>query len=150
MNTSSPAWKDPKFSKWAPQRERVQIVLEGTDAVQAAGERFLKRLPRESPANYEIRRTIAEVVNMLAGAVRAAEGLMVSTPPTLNEDASPALQAIWADIDGLQTGGVVWLRDVLRKELGDGWCLAVVSSPVKAAERPSASTMPICTVSRFT
>lgn len=130
--TTSPDWADPRLHRFALQRERCQHVLEGLDKLRELAGRYLPKLPRETPSNYAIRVMLAELTNLLAAAVRASEGLMIAEPPTLHDDATPELQAIWQDVDGQQTGGSVWLRGVLRQLLADGWCVAVVSTPVRS------------------
>lgn len=135
QDPNSPAWRDPLLHKWAPQREQNQHVIEGTAKIQEQGETYLPKMPRESVPNYQIRRYIAVVVNMLAGAIRAAEGLITANPPKLVDGVSAAFTALWANVDGMQTGGAVWLRGIIRKMIGDGWCLVLVSTPVKAGKQ---------------
>lgn len=130
--TNSPAWTDPRLALHHDQRTRCRDFMAGTDAVQAKGETYLPRLPRETPTSYAVRLPLAEVMGLLSSAVRSAEGLMIAAPPALEDGTSPRLAAVWQDIDGRQTGGSVWCRGVLRSMLLDGWVVAVASAPVAA------------------
>lgn len=129
---NSPAWRDPKFAAWDPQRERCDDVLQGIDRLKEKAHVYNPKLPRETVANYRIRLTLAELTNLLKSAVRASEGLIVAKPPTLVEGTSARNAELWADVDGFGTGGVVWLREVLRRIVTEGGVLAVASTPVRA------------------
>lgn len=132
---NSPAWRDPKLAKYDKQRDRCADVLEGLDRLLERASVYLPKLPRETPANYTIRLGLSKLTNLLAGAVRASEGLLVAKPPVLVDGVAPEIPPIWADIDGFGTGGVVWLREVLRRIVTEGCVLAVAASPVKAGDR---------------
>lgn len=132
ISTSSPAWRDPKFAKWDAQRQRCADVLEGLDTLLEKSDTYNPKLPRETVGNYRIRLSLAKLTNLLAGAVRASEGLIVAKPPTLVEGVNQRVAPLWQDIDGFGTGGVVWLREVLRLIETEGVVLAVASSPVPA------------------
>ena len=137
VDANTPAWRDPKFKKLDKQRDRCADVLEGLDRLIERAAEYNPRLPRETPKNYEIRLSLAKLTNLLAGAVRASEGLLVAKPPTLLDGVSRELAAIWADIDGFGTGGVVWLREVLRRMETEGVVIAVAASPVRSDTRPT-------------
>lgn len=128
---NSPAWRDPALHAFAPQRKRSRDVLGGTDVVRTPS--YLPKLRRETPDNYTIRLGLGEVTNLLKGAVRAAEGLMTMRPPTLQDGVSDRFTRLTQDIDGRGTALAVWLRGVLRRIIGDdGFCLALVSTPLRA------------------
>ena len=130
--TISPAWRDPKFAKWDAQRDRCADVLEGLDRLLEKAGTYNPKLSRETIANYQIRLSLAKLTNLLAGAVRASEGLLVAKPPELVDGVSPRTATLWQDIDGWGVGGVVWLREVIRRMETEGAVIAVASSPVRA------------------
>ena len=134
---NTPAWRDPKLAKHDKARERCADVLEGLDRLIERASVYLPKLPRETQSNYLIRLGLSKLTNLLAGAVRASEGLLVAKPPVLVEGVPAELPPIWADIDGFGTGGIVWLREVLRRIETEGCVLAVTASPVRAGARPT-------------
>lgn len=132
MDVNSPAWRDPKLTQWNAQRERCADVLAGLDRLREKAATYNPKLPRESVANYRIRLTVGELTNLLGGAVRASEGLITAKPPALLEGIPARTGALWQDIDGAGTAGVVWLREVLRRMLTETTVIAVASTPVRA------------------
>lgn len=137
VDANSPAWRDPKIAKWDAQRTRCADVLDGLDALRDKASTYNPKLPRETPQNYQIRLSLAELTNLLGFAVRASEGLITAKPPQLEDAISPELRAIAADVDGFGTGLSVWLRSVVRAMLAEGGVVAVVSTPVRVGQRPN-------------
>ena len=134
QDPNSPAWRDPALALYAPQRERNDDVFGGTDVLREKASIYLPKLPRETLANYAIRKDLGEVTNLFKGAVRAAEGLMTATPIALEDGASPKLTTLCQDIDGRGTAVSVWLRGVIRRMLKHGWCVTLTSTPIRADE----------------
>lgn len=136
-DTDSPFWRDPDLALHDDARTRCRDVAAGLDGLRKKPDVYLPKLPRERPASYEVRKTLAELVNLYMAAVRAASGLLIAKPPTLEKDAPRDLEPILQDIDGQQTGLAVWTRSVVEHMLGGGCVLAMVSTPVRANNRPT-------------
>lgn len=133
---TSPFWRDPRLALHDAARQRCLDVAGGLDALRKKPEIYLPKLPRETVQNYQIRRELSEFHNLYMAAERAAAGLLIAEPPTLQADAPAALAAIVQDMDGQQTGLAVWTRGVLSHMLR-GWCLAIASTPVRRGRRPT-------------
>jgi hypothetical protein len=136
-DTDSPFWRDPDLALHDDAIERCTDVAGGLDALRKKPEIYLPRLPRETPQNYAVRKTLAELVNLYGAAVRGACGLLIAHPPTRHKDAPASLDPILQDVDGRQTGLAVWTRGVLQHMLNGGYCVAMASTPVRAGARPN-------------
>jgi Domain of unknown function (DUF4055) len=135
--TDSPFWRDPDLGLHDDARTRCLDVAGGLDGLRKKPDVYLPKLPRETWQNYEVRKTLAELVNLYMGAVRSASGLLIAKPPALNQDAPRELEPILQDIDGQQTGLAVWTRGVVEHMLQGGCVLAMVSTPVRTGNRPT-------------
>lgn len=133
----SPFWRDPRLALYDDPRQRCLDVAGGLDALRKKASEYLPKLPRETPENYKVRQTLAELHNLFGAAERAATGLLIAEPPTLQAEAPPALTPILQDMDGQQTGLAVWTRGVVSHLLRGGWCLAIASTPVRRGQRPT-------------
>jgi hypothetical protein len=133
----APTWRDPRLAHWAPTRARIATLVAGTDAVREAAATLIPKMPRETRASWRLRVRMTDVTPFCATAIRTGVGLLLHQPPTLAADADPVLRALWDDLDGLGSSAHVWLQSVAELVLRDGWCLAVVASPVRAEAPPT-------------
>ena len=96
-----PDWKSPDYTAMSPYWDKVGAIVEGRDAVVAAGKLYLPKFPNESDKDYEFRLLSAKFTNVYRDVVEGLAQKPFSREVTLTGDAIPErIAAIVEDIDG--------------------------------------------------
>lgn len=78
----------------------IDALLGGTAAMRAAGELYLPKEPRESPAKYKIRLGRSFLYEMLADTMRRLRGKPFSKPVALSKPLTARLEGFEKNVDG--------------------------------------------------
>ena len=108
-NPKSPDYVRPEVQALAGARTRSRILIDGTDAVHAAGEAILPKWPGETDEFYDVRSTLTELFDAYGRTIEASVGMLFGSDPKI-ENMPPELDAFLADA----TGQGVSLVDVGR------------------------------------
>lgn len=115
----TPATTSAAYDTMAPRWHLIGTLLEGTEAMRAAGEAYLPRHQEESNASYAARLGAATLLNMVEITLDMLAGKPFSTPLVLSEDADPKFTEWAEDIDrqgnNLDVFARRWFRDGLAK-----------------------------------
>ncbi len=108
------------YSKFLPLWTRCKTVLEGSDAVKAAGETLLPKLPGQSRESYEHYKERAVFFGASGKTRELYTSMVFSKAPTIKgiEEQSPILED--ADLNGKPIDEL--LEDVLAEVIGFGRC----------------------------
>lgn len=108
------------YMKYLPLWTRCKTVLEGSDAVKAAGETLLPRLPGQSRESYEHYKERAVFFNAAGKTMELYTSMVFSKAPTIKgmDENSPLLAD--ADLNGKPF--VELLEDNLTEVIGFGRC----------------------------
>jgi hypothetical protein len=128
----TPDVEHPAVALMRPRWRRCRDVYDGTDAIHAAGERYLPRFPAESPDNYRRRSTSTEFYNAFARTVGGTVGLVFQRDPILGDDNPPAVRDHWENIDGAGRHGTVFARDLFTDAMIVGHGGILVDYPAVA------------------
>lgn len=124
-----PDFQRPEYKHGAPARALCHALMHGTEGVRALGEVGLPKWPAEQPEKYAIRAKITQVARYYQRTVQASVGMICATPPALNEEADPVLQADAEDIDGKGTHLEVFAKQLTEDAITGGFCAVLVDAP---------------------
>lgn len=89
------------YGAMQPYWAKVQTMLDGTDAMRAAGEKYLPRFPMETKEDYEHRRKNAKFTNIFRDIVENLAAKPFAKTLTVKESSvSSEIKALAEDIDG--------------------------------------------------
>jgi hypothetical protein len=120
VTPNTPDFQRPEVAQFAVARRRGRDLMDGSDAIHAAGETYLPKWSNEDQEMYKIRSTLTEVYGAFPRCVSAARGLVGAKPPTIPDDAPEAMREHWLDIDGQGTHGEVFAMQQFEDGLIDG------------------------------
>jgi hypothetical protein len=129
-NKNTPDAEHPSVDRMRKRWQRCRDLVSGTDAVHAAGEKYLPKHPAEEHADYERRAKATEVYNGFSRTVTAMVGLVFQMDPTLGDDVPKAIKDAWEDIDGRGTHGSVFAKRLFADGLTTGLAGILVDYPV--------------------
>ncbi len=111
----SPATRNGTYRAQEARWEVMNDTYEGTDALRRQGEKYLPKNPKEHPDKYKRRLNRSRFFNMVEPTLHGLTGMVFRKPPTLDDTASPTMQALYENIDGQGTHGVVFLRELMER-----------------------------------
>lgn len=114
---------------------KIQTVLDGTEAMRMAGNRYLPTHQNESSINYEERKARATLLNMAALTLDQWVGKPFSDPVNVGEDVPDELQEWLEDIDLQRNDVSTFAREWLREGLAKCFAHVLVDAPADAGER---------------
>ena len=88
------------YDAMLPYWEMVSTILDGADAMRAAGEKYLPKFPNETTEDYDYRRRNAKFTNVYADIVSNLAAKPFAEEVKLDEAAPERFQALAEDIDG--------------------------------------------------
>jgi len=100
MATNSPDTTSSDYDAMAPYWAMVATILEGADAMRAAGQLYLPQFPNEANPDYEYRRANAKFTNIYADIVANLAAKPFAEEVTLDDKAPQRLKDLAEDIDG--------------------------------------------------
>ncbi|GGO89049.1 hypothetical protein GCM10011348_45890 [Marinobacterium nitratireducens] len=96
-----PDWKSPDYKAMSPYWDKVNAIVEGRDAMIAAGQLYLPKFPNESDKDYAFRLTSAKYTNVYRDVVEGLAQKPFSREVALTGDTTPdRVKSIVEDIDG--------------------------------------------------
>jgi hypothetical protein len=128
--------KHPEYVAHAPKWQRMRDVIDGQDAVHAAGDRYLPRLKDQSEADYKAYKLRATWYGATCRTIDFSHGLLFRKPPSVEAPAA------MADIlDDVTMGGVTaeaFAAELAREVLEVGKAGLLVDFP-PVVEQPSSA-----------
>lgn len=88
------------YDAMLPYWDKVEVILEGQDAIIAAGETYLHQFPGEEPDEYAYRLANAKFTNIYADIVSNLASKPFAEEVTLAEGAASQFEDLAEDIDG--------------------------------------------------
>lgn len=137
--TAGPEYRNKVYRLQEAQRALVDDVMEGTDALVRAGERYTSKGPLESDATYQARLKRGRLRNLYRQTVEGLTGLITRRPITLAADTDPLIAQDAEDIDGQGNALVVFFAALVREAIHGGFGAVLVEYP----EVPNASNLTI-------
>ena len=107
----------------------VNTVLEGTEAMRAAGESFTPRYERESSQHWEERVHRTVLANFVELTSDHLTGQALKVPPEPDEDVPEDIQALLEDVDGQGTGFATFARNVFKSAVDNAFSHVFVDMP---------------------
>lgn len=129
-----PSTPSAAYNKMVPSWDKIRTVLAGTEAMRAAGERYLPRHSAESRRNWNTRIRTAVLNNKSKEILDAWVGRPFSDPVHVGEDVPEAVAALLKDVDLQGNDATVFCREWFREGLAKAFCHVIVDSPVVDAE----------------
>lgn len=117
------------YQRMAPRWEMIETLLGGTEAMRAAGSKYLPQYDAESNVTYSSRLSRATLLNMTEQTLDTLSGKPFKEDVVLEEDVPEAVAELAPDIDlqgsNLQAFCRVWFREGWAK----GFSHVLVESP---------------------
>ena len=129
-NVEPQAWLNMK-----KRSRKTRDLMKGVEAIRAGGTFYLPMYRSESLDRYEARRTIAGLFNAFKSTVKAAVGMILQTPPVLDEKMPAKLVAMAENVDGLGTHLDVFTNKLVTAAVVDG--LAGIITEYPRADDPT-------------
>lgn len=107
----------------------VNTLMGGTDAMRAAGEKYLPREPKESREAYKNRLLRSVLFNAFADTVQKLVGKPFSKPVTVKDNTPEKIKDWTADIDRCGSNITSFAREVFKSGLTDGITHVLVDYP---------------------
>jgi hypothetical protein len=108
-----------EYERMKPKWDRIQAVLDGTDAMRAAGETYLPRHEYEGQTAYRERLGASVLDNWLERTLETLVGKAFREPPAF-KDLPTQIEAILDDVDGTGRTAVQvlesWFREAVAKQ----------------------------------
>lgn len=117
----------PGFDRYAAKWKRCRDVSDGQDAVHAAGELYLRKLPQEDADDYSARKANSDFYNAAWRTFSVLLGLMFRKPAKV--EVPKAIEALLSDIDLAGTTIDTFARQLGLEELEIGRCGIMVDHP---------------------
>lgn len=111
---------------------KVNTIVEGIDAMRAAGEKYLPKFPNESTKDYEYRKKIATMTNIYGDVVESLANKPFSEELSIidNENATPDILQLAENIDGRGNHIHVFLADTFFHGINSAIDWILVDYPV--------------------
>jgi len=122
----------------ARQRRRWEVlddVWVGTEALRAKTTAYLPMGPAEEHETYTRRLYRSRFYNVFRRAVKGLGGILLETPPTLDDAADKVFHDDATNIDGQGTALEVFAREVAEQGVRRGWGLILVDAPTAPGPR---------------
>lgn len=107
------------YDAMKPKWDRLQALLEGTDAMRAAGETYLPRHPYESRDSYHERLQASVLDNWTVRTLETLVGKAFRDPPKV-DDLPSEVDVIRSDMDGngstIEAMFMAWFREGIAKK----------------------------------
>lgn len=97
---TTPETPSSDYEAMLPAWTKVETILDGQAAMQAAGTTYLPQFPNETDADYEYRRQNAKFTNIYADIVENLSSKPFSEEVTLDDGAGDRFKQLAEDIDG--------------------------------------------------
>src|SRR5678815_1487887 len=94
----NPGTESAEYQRQRPVWDKIQTLLGGTEAMRAAGSRFLPRHEHERQQGYADRRDSTTLLNMTALTLDTWTGYPFACPVTI-ADVSPEMATFLEDVD---------------------------------------------------
>lgn len=111
-NPDDPSNTSAAYQRQKDKWETCRDLMEGPDAIWAAGDRYLTKYPGESQEFFDARVKTATLFNAFQRTVRAATGLVFQKDPVLGSDVDQRLRADCENIDLAGTHIDVFAKDM--------------------------------------
>lgn len=127
---TNPATRSNAHDLMLPRWDKIDTLLEGTQAMRNAGTAYLPQHPEESDPAYDERRRTAVLFNMTELTLDALVGRPFSDPVKLSEDMPAEIQEMAeTDMDLQGNNLAVFLREWFREGLAKSFCHVLVEFP---------------------
>jgi hypothetical protein len=133
--TLDPSTPSGNYSYMLNSWNKIQTVLDGTEAMRMAGNRYLPMHQNESSINYEERKSRATLLNLTALTLDQWVGKPFADPVNVGEDVPDELQEWLKDIDLQRNDVSTFSREWLREGLAKSFSHVLVDAPADVGER---------------
>ena len=111
------------------KRQLPRTLMGGTDAMRAAGEKFMPRYKAETDSTYKARLQGTTLFNAFKDAVLKQTGKLFAKPVALNDDVPPLIEELAANIDGQGRALTPFAMDATQWAMTDGVSYILVEFP---------------------
>lgn len=119
---------DSMLSKW----EKIETLLDGTDAMRAAGQAYLPQHEEEGDIAYSERLRKATLLNLVKMTLESWVGKPFSDPLTVGNDVDPVIKELLSNVDLQGNALDVFARNWFRDGVAKGLSHVLVDFPRKA------------------
>lgn len=127
----SPATTSSAYDIMRPRWDQMTAVLGGTEAMRAAGTKYLPQHPEEEGDRYAERLGTATLLNLTELTLESLVGRPFSDPVQLSDDMPAKIKEYMEDVDlqgnNIDVFGRTWFREGLAK----GFAFALIEFPIK-------------------
>ena len=138
-NSRDPSTSSLAYRRMVPTWDRVETLLAGTEAMRAAGEKYLPKYEHERQAAYDARLQGAVLFNAAEQTLDSWVGRPFSDPVTTSEDMPEELTSILDDVDLEGNDVTTFCRDWFREGLAKAVAHVLVDMPVVDREGRTAA-----------
>lgn len=131
---ADPSTPSSTYKAMLPAWELVLALLGGTEAMRAAGRKYLPQYEREEGKAYEERLKRTVLFNYFAKALSNLASKPFAKPVRLGEAAPAELHALVEDVDKLGSDVTAWARPVFKDGLAKGLTHFLVDFPAVDTE----------------
>ncbi len=136
-NEATPDTPSAAYNKMAPIWHKVQTVLDGTEAMRGAKEKYLPRYEKEAPRHYMTRRKAAVLHNVTDLTLSSWVGRPFSDPVQPDDKTVPTqMEEYLEDIDRLGNNITVFSRKWFREGVAKALAHVLVEMPSPPPENP--------------
>jgi hypothetical protein len=114
------------YDLMAPRWDLIDTILEGTEAMRAAGNKYMPQHPEETTKNYNVRLERATLVNQTEQTLDELVGKAFDKPPVLSEKAPEPIVEFSDDVDTLGTGLASFCQNWFRSGTAKAFCHVLV------------------------
>lgn len=125
----SPATTTDSYDAMLPTWTKIQTVLDGTDAMRAAGQAYLPQHDKESDDAYRERLERATLFNMTKLTLDSWVGRPFSEPVKFKDDVPAEIMELTENIDTLGSHVQVFARNWFREGMAKGFSHVLVDMP---------------------
>lgn len=118
----------PAYRRMKNDWPMVDVLMEGTDAVRAAGEAFLPKHSAEAQKNYEIRLKAAILTPFFKTTVKHMAGRLFAKPVAV-QDADESITSVVSNVDNLGKDLTSFASDVATEAIARGLTFILVDFP---------------------
>lgn len=107
----------------------VDVLMGGTRAMRAAGEKRLPKFPKEDKQSYADRLATSTLLPAYSETIQNNTGRVFAEPVALGEDVPDVIRGYTQNIDNQGNNLEVWLQNYFRSGLSHGIAFALVDFP---------------------